>query len=89
MTTQKVVVLNRGNRRPHFDPPQSWHERFFSAFIRLIHGGGVAGKLSALRELLRAAMSSSPSNKSTTTPEVHASRIAHHSSDTTRSSKTP
>jgi hypothetical protein len=87
MTTQKVVVLNRGSRRPHFDPPQSWHQRFFSSFIRLIHGGGVAGKLSALSELLQSAMSSSPSNKSTTTPEVQASRITHHSSDTTRSKK--
>ena len=88
MTTQKVVVLNRGKRRPHFDSPQSWHERFFSAFIRLIHGGGVARKLTALSELLRVAMSSSRSKEVRAATEVHASRITHHVPGTTRKSKT-
>lgn len=87
MTTQKAVVLNGGKRRLHFDPPQSWHERFFPAFIRLIHGGSLAGKLAALRELLQVVMSSSRSSKTTTAPEVHGSRITRHASGTTRTAK--
>jgi acyl-CoA reductase-like NAD-dependent aldehyde dehydrogenase len=88
MTTQKVVVLNRGKRRPHFNPPQSWHARFFTAFIRLTHGSGVTGRLSALRQLVRAAMSFRNSKVSTPSLEVHASRITHHVLGTMRNSKT-
>jgi len=88
MTTQKVVVLNRGNRRPHFDPPQSWHARFFPAFIRLIHGGGLVGRLSALYQLVRSAMSARNSKVPTPSLEVQASRNTQHVPGTTRDSKT-
>lgn len=54
MTTQKVVVANRGAGRPHFNKPQPWHEGLFLAFLRFVHGRNISTRLKALRDLWRA-----------------------------------
>lgn len=54
MTTQKVVVVNRGPGRPHFEKPQPWHEGLFLAFLRFSHGRNISTRLKALRDLWRA-----------------------------------
>jgi acyl-CoA reductase-like NAD-dependent aldehyde dehydrogenase len=54
MTTPKVVIINRSRTRPHFDPPRTWHERLFCAFLQLIHGQGWRSRLAAMRSLTQA-----------------------------------
>lgn len=82
MTTQKVVMLNRSQRRFHFDAPQAWQEAAFPAVLRLLHGGGLARRFGALRELLRAIkFTPRPDNPNVTT-DVTASRVAPLASET-------
>ncbi|MEJ2436395.1 MAG: aldehyde dehydrogenase family protein, partial [Pseudolabrys sp.] len=52
MTTQKVVVVQRGRWRPHFDEPAQWHEGFLSSLLRFRHSRGFALRTAALRQLL-------------------------------------
>jgi acyl-CoA reductase-like NAD-dependent aldehyde dehydrogenase len=58
MAVRKVVTVNRGRQRRHFDSPQPWHEALFLSFLGLSHGNGLRERLSALRGLVRAVKSS-------------------------------
>jgi acyl-CoA reductase-like NAD-dependent aldehyde dehydrogenase len=51
MTYPHVVVLRRGQSRPHFDEPAPDDARLFSAYLRAVHG---PPRLAAIRDLFRA-----------------------------------
>lgn len=53
LTTPKVVVTRRGRWRPHYAPTPAEQVPRLAALLRLLHGGGVADRLRALRALLR------------------------------------
>jgi acyl-CoA reductase-like NAD-dependent aldehyde dehydrogenase len=53
MTRPKVIQLRRGRRRMHFDQRLTNRSTpLFVAFIRLVHGRGLANRLSALAAIM-------------------------------------
>jgi acyl-CoA reductase-like NAD-dependent aldehyde dehydrogenase len=54
LTTPKVVATRRGRWRPHYEPTPAEQVPLLAALLRLLHGGGVADRLRALGDLLRA-----------------------------------
>lgn len=52
LTTPKGVVTRRGRWRPHYEPTPTEQVPRLAALLRLLHGGGVADRLRALRTLL-------------------------------------
>lgn len=60
LTTPKVITLRRGRLRPHYEPSAAEHPDFFRACITVAHGAGWRKRLTALRDLVRAAMKLRP-----------------------------
>lgn len=55
LTRPKSILVRRGRRRPHLDPPPADAETLFTDYIRATHSGGVVPRLAALFHMIRTA----------------------------------
>ena len=55
-TTLKTIAVQRSRWLPHLQPVRPGDARMFAAFIRMLHGGALRGRIAAAAALTRAVL---------------------------------